>query len=358
MKNSLEHIPIPQDDAPESPSRRTFLKKAAITAVALGIPSELEQEAERFLEEDKNKKTAEEKPTKEENTQTPQEHAPVVTTPLEQLNAWGEIRDMEAGIQAIYRNHRIHLFNDKNGKDDMKMATENIKKLPMKKIKMVYEGYGLPEKLAYMIAIQETRGRNITNKKGAQSITGLMPETLKHLGLKPEDVQDAVLASAATAYYFTVEKRERFGNDMDLLLHAYNAGGGLYGYTKSVRRKEDRNASDFYAFMQEKINTEYKKIEREGFYEHRIDSEDKHLTSISKRFEVPLEAIIEENGISRNTPIVKGQILRIPYTDMKKAARIIFRKPFEGLRYAPEIKAKYSVLKEEGLLNEIELAMN
>jgi len=280
----------------------------------------------------------------------PKEDLPVVLTPYEQLCAYGEIRNLKEGLKVVYDKHYFQLSKTEDGLYDMKKATRNIARYDMKKMKEPFIKNDLPQELAYMIAIQETRGRNQKSHRGALGITGILPTTAKMLGFNAKKVNDPYLANRITAQYLAVEHKERFGdvNDIDILLHAYNAGGGLFGFTQVTKSKE-RTSENFYKYMENYINTKFHEVRERG-YVHTVDKEDKNLVSICERFEIPLRKLLVVNNISEKTLIYEGDRLIIPFETLEDAAKIIFRKPMETLQYVPQLRAKYKALKDTGLL--------
>ena len=370
MVKNFEQIPIHSDDGPENPERRKFIKKALKTGVQAGIGAGISAKVVSLLEEEK-KGTKDEvneirkQLHEEEFSASPEEQkerVPVVLSPLHQLEAWGEIRDMQAGVEAIKIDHYQKLVATDKGKGDLRAMVENISQLDLREIARPYRELGLPEELAYMVAIQETRARNLTSHAGAKGMTGLMPETIKSMGFEEKDAFNPYKANVMTARYFATERDDRFGNDIDLLLHAYNAGGGMLGYTATRRSKKERNIEDFYAYMQDLFNEQYKAIEKEitekGHFTYTLTGDDKTLTHVSRKFDVALKDLLEVNGFTQETIIHQGDNIHIPCSDPIKAAKTLLRKPFEAIRYTPEVKAKYQALKEKGYIHQIELAMN
>jgi hypothetical protein len=350
------------EDDPKSPkgkksepvlTRRNFLigGAAAVASYAVRdflIAKDIERETEAIL------KTGDVKvldtPPEVTPAQEAQEKSAFIFSPLEQLRVYGEIRDLKTGLQAVFEDHCAYLTGTEKGIEDMRMAAENMSQYDINKLITPFIERGLPEELAYMIAIQETRGKNKVSSRGARGITGILLGTAKLLGFKLEEVNDPYLATQATATYFANEQEKRFGKnaDIDILLHAYNAGGGLYGFTKNTP-PEERTSENFYKYMEKYINSRYEKIKKNE-YTHVLDDEDKTLTHVSKRFKVPLEKILQANNLKEDAKIHKGDILTIPFENPDAGAKIVFSKPMEALRYAPEVKAKYKALKEIGLL--------
>lgn len=343
-------IPIPQEDAPQNPDRRRFLKNALRNAVALGVVGAMP------VSIDDGKKVPEEfeKIKQDMEREGARESVVGTLTPLDQLEAFGEVKDLQAGVDAVCAEHYAHLVKTGKGKKDMLDAVQNLSTLDMEKVAQPFTERQLPKELSYMIAIQETRGKNLTSKAGARGITGVKPRMAIDLGFKPEDLNDPYKASEITAEYLAQERDDRFGDNTDLLFHAYNAGGGLFGYTKKERRKKDRSTEGFYAYMEDYINTTYKEIEKLGYYAHTVDDEDTNLIKLSERFEVPLVKILEANNLEIDSELHKGDSVAIPFDDMVHASKVVFRKPLQALRYAPQIKAKYRALKDTGLLAKIE----
>ncbi len=373
MRN-LESIPIPAEDAPENPGRRTFLKKAAVGAAALGVTAvvgdkvleklseigkeeyaispEVEELAEQLQDEHNREKREE---LAEKIREEYRRELAEGKTPIAQIREFGEVEHLEAGLEAVFNEHyRYHTHTGK-GKKDLELAVKNVSKLDMEKVVKPYLERGLDRELAYMIAVQETRGRTLTSWAGARGMTGIMPATAKAMGYEPKDVDDPYIASEVTAEYLANEK-DRFGDDVDMLLYAYNAGGGLFGFTRGVS-KEERTPENFYRYMEWYMNTMLKDVREKGYYVHTIDGSDKTLYGICRRFKVPVYKVMKENSMKKNSTIHRGDKIKIPYDDVVHAAKILLRKPLEALRYTPQVKAKYKAMKETGLTNKIDLAM-
>lgn len=346
-----EHIPIQQKEGLQNPSRRRFIKKAIQTGLGVGATASLVPGVLEMLSKDEPQEENREEEEKKERI------PPVVITPLEQLAAYGEIRDLKKGVEALYSDHYRYLTTTGKGKEDMRRAVKNLSHLDLKKMARPFKERGLPLELAYMIAIQETRARNTTSWAGARGLTGIMPKTAKAHGYDPDDAYNPYIASEITARYLETEKEDRFGDDIDLLLYSYNAGGGLFGYTKTVPEKKERTVEGFYEYMEDYFNTRYNEVKEKGYYEYTIRSGDT-LLRISRFFRVPLEDILEKNGLTMESVIHEGDILKVPFTDMQDFVKVIFRKPLEAIRYTPELKAKYKAMKDRGFTERIELAMN
>jgi len=363
MNERFSTIPIDSEDKPSghneniSPkkeiSRRDFLKwgGAVATTTALGgVMKSLtsSDEVTKIYEDKVPDYVVKKVDAVAENA----EKTPIVLTPLEQLQAYGEIRDMKAGLKVFQDEHYHTLTETKDGEKDMRTAMENISKYDVEKLIKPYEERGLPKELAYMIAIQETRGRIQKSHANARGMTGILPETALDLGFMPSDANDPYVASEMTAKYLATERDERFGdNNIDMLLHAYNAGGYLYGFTETVPRKE-RTTENFYRYMANYINTKFKHLKENG-YRHILEDE-KTIEQVSRRFEVPVDAILKANKLTKKSVIHKGDSILIPFENMEQAVKIVFRKPMQALQYAPGLKAKYKALKDTGFLSKIE----
>jgi hypothetical protein len=338
-------------------TRRDFLKLggAALGAYALGKVVEDRATDQKVKEISENlKREAEKTQPQSEPEQVGEEKKPEALPPLEQLRVYGEVRNLEEGLEMVRNEHYIELTETEEGLKDMQTAVQNIKRYNLKKLIDPFLEKGFPKELAYIIAIQETRGRVQKSSAGARGVTGLMPATVKALGYEPEDADDPYHASKMTAQYLATEREERFGKAKDdyILLHAYNAGGGLFGFTEKTP-KEKRTCKNFYRYMEEYINSRYRETKERG-YRHILDDEDSSLDAVSKRFQVPLRKLLKANGFTENTIIHEGDSVLIPFEDLDQAAKIIFRKPLEALQYVPEVKAKYNALQDKGLLSELD----
>lgn len=354
------------EDAPKTPketksepiiTRRLFLKAGLAAAGTFVVGDFLKtQGIEREIEEisNSNKKEVQNTPSEVTPTHVSEEKSPTIFDPLEQLKVYGRIRDLEAGLEMYQDKHYFELIETKDGLKDIQTAAENIKQYDLEKMSEPFIEKGLPKELAYMIAIQETRGRSQKSSAGARGMTGIMPATAKALGFQPKEADNPYLASRMTAEYLATEREERFGkvNDEFILLHAYNAGGGLFGFTEKTP-KEKRTCKNFYRYMEEYINSRYKETKERG-YRHTLDEEDTSLEAVSRRFEVPLNKLLKANGFTEKTIIHEGDKVLIPFENLDDAAKIIFRKPLEALQYVPEVKAKFNALKNKGLLRGID----
>lgn len=363
MNERYQTREMSEEDAPKDSGRRQFLKDAVIKGTALGVTtSALATMLKKLTQEDNSKDSLE-----AENIDTlkkekihgdyvkESERQYVGKTPLEQIEEFGMIKNLDLGMQAIHDRHYAYLTSTEKGKRDMEIATKNISGLNVKKVAEPFKKRGLPEELAYLIAIQETRGKPVTSWAGARGITGIMPATAKAMGFTPEDADNPYIAIEITARYLEGEK-ERFGDSVDMLLYAYNAGGGLFGFTENTPR-DKRTPEHFYEYMREYMNDIFSKVVENGYYEHVIEKSDKNLTNISKRFNVPVYKIEQANNFKKDSVIYVGDVIKIPYDDLKIAAKILLRKPFEALRYAPEVKAKQKALIDSGMSEKIELSM-
>ncbi len=375
MNEGFRNIPIENEPNKEKglnkskkTTRRNFIKNAVkfgvATAVTGGVASKLldggdsgENTDEISLEVKELAKKIKEEQVRSEVDKIADEYAKesemASMTPMVQIERYGRIIDLEKGIKALEYEHYKKLTEDEKGKRDMQVAVKNMSKVNLSKMIKPFSERGLPEELAYMIAIQETRGRTKTSWAGARGMTGIMPATAKALGFKPKDADNPYKAMEMTAKYLEAEKKDRFENDTNLLLHAYNAGGGLFGFTR-IFSKEERTAENFYKYMEYYINFRLREVKENGYYVHTVDKKDKNITSISKRFKVSVQDILKENGFTESTIIHRGDKIKIPYSDMNKAAKVLFRKQFEALDYAPELRAKYNALKDLGLLERLQ----
>lgn len=352
----IERIPTLREDSPVNEGRRKFLKGALKAGGALLGGGAMYGAVRRFGKQE----AIEQEPLVREikaDKDPEKETAPtVLKTPLEQFKSYGEVRDLKEGLQAVEENHYKKLSETEEGRRDMETATQNIQKLNLNKFAEPFKEREVPKELVYLIPIQETRARNEQSKAGARGFTGIMPKTAEAFGYKPDDVNNPYIAGEVTARFLENEKNKRFGDDIDLLLHAYNAGGGMLGYTRTTNEKADRSSAGFYEYMQEYLNTTYKKVEESGHYEYTVRPKDT-LGHIAQRFQVPRNAIEEYNNMKDGAVLRIGSTLRIPFDDLDHFARVVFRKPFETLHYVPQVKAKYRALKDAGFVDEIEVAM-
>lgn len=350
----------------QSPGRRKFLKRAvagtgeALTGATVGGAVL----GHWWVSREKERRDETLKPEEEKETELEKE--PELLMPHEQL-ARGEDVDLTAGIEAVFETHRAHLTDPEKSGADMEQAAENIQMLDMQRFVQPFWERDFSHKFAYMIAIQETRGRNLRSHSGAGSVTGIMPYTAERYGYTIEELQaDPAKAAEVTAQYLADERRERFGryfneeteqyddNNIDMLLHAYNGGGGLFEFTASVSR-EERTPENFYTYMEEKINTEYQEITQEGYYLYEFDTRAQNLSDVSGLFEIPIEDIKKANPGLEPTEMQHGDKIKIPIENATAGTwRQVFGKEFETLYYVPELSAKYAALKELGLVSKIE----
>jgi Transglycosylase SLT domain len=340
-------------------SRRDFLKATGILGSALVVDQifntpEEEPKKEEVPEVSQKSNETIEVPEEAPPEVASKEKVPMLFTPLEQILLYGEVRDLSEGLQVYQNAHFESLVKTKEGLRDLEITTNNLKKFNIDDLTKPFEENNLPRELAYMIPVQETRGKNVVSPAGARGISGIMPNMIKAFGFKKEHVEDPYIASEITAKYLAEEREKRFGekSDVDMLLYAYNAGGGLFGFTKTVP-KEERTCENFFQYMEGYMNAVCKKI-HEKKYTHILDEKDKTLSHVSNRFGIPLARILEANGFTKDTVIHKGDSVLIPFENMKEAAKIVFRNPLEALQYAPEIKAKFKALKESGLLYQVD----
>ncbi len=368
MNERFSGIPIDSGDKPNRDeekkiTRRDFLKGIVATALVGGVTGQFidvekdnpqnTQNSATLKEEGVEKITKNPSEEKVEAPKKSEEKIPTVLTPLEQLVAYGEVRDLGGGLKVIHDEHYHKLAETEDGKKDMQTAIENLSRYDMKALVAPFKKLGLPEELAYMVAIQENRGRITRSKAGARGMTGILPQTALGLGYLPKKADNPYTASEITAKYFATEREERFGDDIDMLLHAYSAGGYLYGFTEKVPRSE-RTPENFYLYMANYINKKFEEVRAKGYrYQHTVEDE-KNLGEVSRRFDVPIESILKANNLTKKSILKKGKVLVIPFETKEKAIQTVFRKPMEALRYAPEVRAKYKALKSLGLLTKLD----
>ncbi len=327
--------------------RRTLLFAAGL---ALGHMA-VESAVSKFGIEEQETKAARPPLSAESKTIAETRETLRLLTPLEQMQELGRVEDLEEGIRAIYTKHHEYLTQNPNGRRDMEIATQNMSKLDMRKLVEPFKKKDIPQQFAYMIAIQETRGRNVTSWAGARGMMGLMMYTVKKLGLSTERIHDPYESGKIAAEYLEAE-RERFGDNVDMLLHAYNGGAGLFGFTATTQ-KEERVPENFYAFMEQHINRRYREMLSRGYREHVIEKGDT-LMQLSREYKVSLRALFKLNHMNDDSVLHIGEKVKVPFNNSKDEIKELFRKEFEVLHYAPEVKAKYEALKDIGLLARLE----
>jgi hypothetical protein len=339
------------DAEPINASRRNFVIGAATVAGYAALRSVPQSDIERPVPVPLDVPETVEIPATQENAETL-----VLRTPLEQMQELGRVEDLEEGIRAIYTKHHEYLTQNPNGRRDMEIATQNMSKLDMRKLVEPFKDRNIPQQFAYMIAIQETRGKNVTSWSGAKGITGLMPKMIKFFGGKAHaetrsPTDNPYVAGTLTADYIKAE-RARFGDNVDMLLHAYNGGAGLFGFTATTQ-KEERVPENFYAFMEQHINRRYREMLSRGYREHVIEKGDT-LMQLSREYKVSLRALFKLNHMNDDSVLRIGDKVKVPFNNSKEEIKELFRKEFEVLHYAPEVRAKYEALKDIGLLARLE----
>jgi hypothetical protein len=279
------------------------------------------------------------------------EREPIHLTPIEQFTKFGKIKNLHSAIETIHDCHYEHITNTGVGKRDMQEATENLSKLDMNRFTEPFKDADIPQQFAYMIAIQETRGRVETSWAGARGIMGIMPDTARSFGYQPEAVDDPYIASEVAAKYIE-EERTRFGDDVDMLLHSYNGGGSLFYFADSTSKTE-RTAENFYLYMEAYMNARHDEAREQGYVEVTIQKGDT-LSEIARDWSVSLSEIFNLNAMNEKTVLHVGKEVMVPYNDSEDFLKRFFRSELEVLQYAPEVKAKYEALKDDGLLAQIE----
>jgi hypothetical protein len=185
-----------------------------------------------------------------------------------------------------------------------------------------------------------------------------MPATLRLLGYSGERIatltKDPYFGSKLAAKHLEAD-RNIFGDDISMLLHSYNGGAGLFGFTASTPR-ESRTPDAFYVYMERYINTKYQELRNSG-YPYKIVKKDT-LKSIAEKFDVSVDELCDHNEITRNTILTIGDEIKVPVTTTSQAITLGLRKEFEVLNYAFEIQAKYDALKELDLLVQLEAGLS
>ncbi len=335
MSEGFKRRDVPASSEVFNEGRRRFLRGAGALVAATLIPSA---------------------DTEMENVQQPPETSEKMPSlsPLEQLIQQGRIIDLKSGLGVLYEEQVKFLSEVPSGMQDMKTAVENIRKIGMDVLTKPFKDAGFPPQLGFMIAIQETRGKSVISSSGARGVMGIMPQTAKDHKHKPEDMNDPGKAAGVSAKLLASE-RVRFGNDLEVLLTAYNAGGGLHGFTRTAK-KEERTLDNFYAFMQKRMNERYSEARDAGYYEYTLRRPQK--PEVLKRvFGLDDEAIklLPTQIINGVVMVVKNTHIRVTFdSSSEKAIKRLFRAEFEMIQYVPEIKAKYEALRRLGLLEILE----
>ena len=277
----------------------------------------------------------------------------------EQFEKFGHIQNLKGSLIAHAEAHFKYYTQHPDGKLDMKTAVENLEKLDMEKFVTPFTNSGLPQQLAYMIAIQESRGKPETvSWAGARGIAGIMPRTLLLLGFSRDRIasltKDSYLGSEVAAKHLKAD-REIFGDDIPLLLHSYNGGAGLFGFT-AVTPKEKRTHNAFYAYMEDYLNKRYGEILNSG-YSHIVTKGDT-LTKVAQQYGVAVDDICKHNGITTSTVLGVGKRIRVPAPSVAHVLMNAFRKETEVLNYSFEVRAKYDALRELNLLAKLEASLS
>lgn len=328
--------------------RRGFLKKAGLFGAGVVASGSMPWWLKDALKEDASDMSENENVPEED--QEAKEKIPTSLLPHEELASTGKIESLASGINAKYQEHFEYLMES----NDMEQAVQNMEGIDMDRFAEPFPKRELPSWLSYAIAIQETRGKVVESWAGAVGITGIMEYTAKRFGYTARDVKDPYIASEVTARYLAVEREERFGNEnIPMLLHAYNGGGGLAGFTGSVSR-EERTPETFYTYMNEKINKEAKEKLEAGYHAYIFEDRCENLTDVANLFDVSLEALQRANSQIDSRDMQYGDRIKIPLEGASPQTwRELFRKYFEVLYYAPEVYAKMAVLHEKGLVRDV-----
>ena len=343
--------------------RRNFLKGlAAATGIAFVGETLLDSDEKVRIEnrDDTDREVPFEPTVERANVTTPRTNDSIEVeniqfTPRDQLEKFGKIKDLEAGLRWYEREHTMHFLQTASGRLDIERAVRNLSSLEMDKFMEPFRDRQLPEDIAYLIALQETRGKiGVVSHAGARGIMGIMPKTLMLLGFKKKKVaeltKDPYLGSEVAAEHLE-EDRKIFGNNITMLLHSYNGGANLFGFTKKFP-KDQWTPEHFYTYMQERINTEYQDILKYG-YQYTIKTGDT-LNTIAQKYKISLKELMEVNRVHPKSKIYAGKKMRIPLRDTQTILDTVFAKEFELLHYVPEIRAKYTALKKMGYVQSLE----
>lgn len=81
--------------------------------------------------------------------------------------------------------------------------------------------YNVERSLSHSVALVESRkNQNTISKSGSIGVYQIQPQTAKHLGINPYNLEDNIKGGIEYLSYL----KYKFNNDLDLVLAGYNAG--------------------------------------------------------------------------------------------------------------------------------------
>ncbi len=275
-------------------------------------------------------------------------------TMITQLLTNGNVANLERALGAVYEEHYKYLTEDPKGQADLKTSVNNLSEIDLSAFLKPYQEAGIPEEIAFLIAIQESRGKvDAVSHSGARGINQIMPATARLFGSNKEDVFDPEEAAKVTTKYLKSEAKVFNRSNLPALVSIYNSGRGLAGDYLRQSEKEERDAHSFYQFLEKELNEETEPIHKHGYYKHQVQK-GQSLNRIAKRYHTSVEAIVEQNpGLNPNRLSV-GQEVKVPMNMATAIATVSkLRKLVEMLEYGPEFFAKWEALIKLGLLHEL-----
>ena len=175
----------------------------------------------------------------------------------EQLERGDENLDLTEAYKAEFQEYAQRYQKEL---PTLRQSVERITEANVDKLLTPFAERGLATPLAWMIPLKESGFRDVTARHGTKDATGeyqIRPSTAKLFQTKyhlppvyahpgKNLYRDAELAS------IIMEENYKALGDINLALYAYNAGAGLFGYTKNTP-KSQRSQEGFLQYMENYI---------------------------------------------------------------------------------------------------------
>ncbi len=237
--------------------KKINIKSDSLTTTDDSNHSNLESLSRFFASDNDNKNVSDFEDVKDISVENVAEVEPVFNTLENQFKEFDEIRDIHAGIRAERDRHFYELMNDENEIVRIEKAVELRNKLNLdteRFVKPFVDRGFKPSVLPFLIVAQESDfDKNAKSVSGAQGLFQLRKVAAMDVGHSLDDASDPYKASLMAAKLLDNNRRYGVKDDIGLLLHSYNSGWSLQGYTKETD-KDKQTLDGFYDWMATRLN--------------------------------------------------------------------------------------------------------